>query len=178
MAELSTVARPYAEALAQVARETGTWDAWSETLGLLAAVCADAQVDALIRNPSVPDARVVELVQGVMAGKSVSGADNLVQILAENDRLTLLPQIAVQFETARAAAAGTLEARITSAYPLEEAQVAALCARLEARYQRKVAASHDVDASLIGGVVIQIGDEVMDASVRGKLADMRVALKD
>lgn len=178
MAELSTVARPYADALAQVAREAGAWDAWSETLGLMAAVCADPQVDALIRDPAVPDARVIALVQGVLDGRAVADASNLLHILAENDRLTLLPTIAAQFETARAAAAGTLEAHIVSAYSLDDAQVAALCARLEARYQRRVMATHAVDASLIGGVIIQVGDEVMDASVRGKLADMRVALTD
>lgn len=176
MAELSTVARPYAEALAQVARETGSWDAWSETLNLLAAVCSDPEVEALIRNPAVTDARIVELVQSVVAGKATPGSDNLLHILAENDRLTLLPVIAAQFEAARAQAAGSLDAHIISAFALDNAQVAAICARLEARYQRKLVATHAVDASLIGGVIIQVGDEVMDASVRGKLADMRVAL--
>lgn len=180
MAELSTVARPYAEALAQVARETGSWDAWSETLNLLAAVCSDPEVEALIRNPAVADTRVVELVQSVVAGKVAPDSENLLHnllhILAENDRLTLLPVIAAQFEAARAQAAGSLDAHIISAFALDDAQVTAICNRLEARYQRKVAATHAVDASLIGGVIIQVGDEVMDASVRGKLADMRVAL--
>lgn len=180
MAELSTVARPYAEALAQVARETGAWDAWSEALNLLAAVCSDAEVEALIRNPAVADARIVELAQSVLAGKTsaaiATDLNNLLHLLAENDRLTLLPAIAAQFEAARAQAAGSLDAHITSAFALDNAQVAAICSRLEARYQRKVVATHAVDAGLIGGVVIQVGDEVMDASVRGKLADMRVAL--
>jgi len=119
---------------------------------------------------------VVELVLAVGGERLSADAANLVRILAENKRLPLLPTVASLFEEARAKAAGEVDAHITSAFPLDVAQLDGLQARLEARLGRKVQVTTSVDAALIGGVVIAVGDEVMDASVRGKIADLAVAM--
>lgn len=177
MAEVVTIARPYAEAIARLAKEQNAWSAWSDMLNLAAAVVADAQVAALIANPSVSSERAVELILAVCGGKLNAEGVNTIKVLAENKRLAVLPEITRLFEESRAAAEGALDAKIISAFPLSDAQVAALADKLSAKYGRKVSTTQDVDASLIGGVVITVGDEVLDASVRAKLADMAVTLQ-
>ncbi len=176
MAELTTVARPYAEAVAQLARDGQSWQAWSEMLALLSGIASDPQVLDMAHNPAVPDARVVDLFLAVGGDRLTADAANLVRILAENKRLPLLPTVVSLFEEARAEAAGEVDAHITTAFPLEAAQLAGLQERLEARLGRKVQVTSSVDAALIGGVVIAVGDEVMDASIRGKIADLAVAM--
>lgn len=176
MAELTTVARPYAEAVAQLARDGQSWQAWSEALALLAGVASDSQFLDLVHNPAIPDERVVELVLTVGGDRLSADVANLVRILAENKRLPLLPTVASLFEEARAKVAGEVDAHITSAFPLDATQLDGLQSRLEARLGRKVQVTTSVDTALIGGVVIAVGDEVMDASVRGKIADLAVAM--
>ncbi len=178
MAELTTVARPYAEAVAQLAQDGQSWRAWSDALALLAGIASDPQLLNMAQNPAIPDGRVVELILAVGGDRLSADAANLVRILAENKRLSLLPTVASLFEEARAKAAGEVDAHITSAFPLDAAQLAGLQERLEARMGRKVQVTSSVDAALIGGVVIAVGDEVMDASVRGKIADLAVAMSN
>lgn len=176
--ERATLARPYAEAIAELAAESRAWEQWSERLECLSAVVGDAQTQALLRNPAVDGARLAELVLAVCDSARL-GADgaNLVRLLIENRRLTLLPEINAQFQALKAAQEGELNAHITTAYPLDPAQLAALVARLEARFGRKVNATQATDPELIGGVVVQVGDEVMDASVRGGLESLGATLK-
>lgn len=177
MAEITTIARPYAEAVARLAKDGNSWQAWSDMLGLVAQVAADPQVAVLAGNPGVPAERVADLIVAVCGDKLNAEGVNFVQLLAENKRFAALPEIAALYEEIKAAQEGVLEARITTAYPLSEAQMAGLVAKLETKFGHKVEATQAVDAELIGGVVIQVGDEVMDASVRGKLADMAATLK-
>jgi F-type H+-transporting ATPase subunit delta len=177
MAEITTIARPYAEALAKLAGETQSWKTWSDMLALAARVAADPQVAALAGNPSVPSGRVAELIVSV-CGQGLNGEGaNFVRVLAENKRFAALPEIARLFEEIKAAQEGILEARIATAFPLSEVQMAGLVGRLESKFGQKINASQETDAGLIGGVVIQVGDEVMDASVRGRLASMAATLK-
>lgn len=177
MAEITTIARPYAEAVARLAGEGNTWAAWSANLKLAATVVADPQVAGLAANPSVPAERVAELIIAVCGeGLNAEGA-NFVRLLAENKRFAALPEIAALFEEMKAAREGVLEAHITTAFSLTPEQLAGLVARLEAKFGQKVTADQTVDPALIGGVVIQVGDEVMDASVRGKLNDLAATLK-
>jgi F-type H+-transporting ATPase subunit delta len=177
MAEITTIARPYAEAVARLAKEAGSWDAWSDSLALLAAVATDPQVADYAANPSVPAERVAELIATVCGDKLAPEAGNFLNILAENKRFGVLPEIARLFEVIKTAQEGVLDARISTAYELTAAQLAALVARLETKLGKKVIASQSVDAGLIGGVVIQVGDEVLDASVRGRINDLAVTLK-
>lgn len=177
MSELSTLARPYAEAVFRLAQGENDLAAWSERLQSLALIAADAQVARLIVDPAVAAERVADLVIEVAgAGLGERGA-NFVKVLAENDRLSVLPEIAAQFETLKASAEGTLEATIISAQVLTQAQIDDLVAGLKARFNRNVNVQAAVDPELIGGAVITIGDQVIDGSVKGRLQRMSFALQ-
>jgi F-type H+-transporting ATPase subunit delta len=176
MAEITTIARPYAEAVARLAKEGNSWKAWSEMLVLATKVAADPQISALAANPGVPSERVAEIIVAVCGDRLNDEGVNFVRLLAENKRYSSLPEIERLFEEIKAEQEGVLEARITTAFPLSNEQMAGLMAKLEAKFGQKIEASQVVDADLIGGVVIQVGDEVMDASVRGKLQSMAATL--
>jgi F-type H+-transporting ATPase subunit delta len=177
MAEITTIARPYAEAVAKLAGETQGWKTWSDMLAMAAQVAADPQVAVLAGNPAVPAERVADLIVSVCGNALNAEGANFVRMLAENKRFNALPEIAAMFEAIKSAQEGVLEARVTTAFELSAEQMSGLMAKLEAKFGHKINASQEVDASLIGGVVIQVGDEVMDASVRGRLASMAVTLK-
>ena len=174
MAEISTLARPYAEAVFRLAREKNALADWSDRLGNLAGIVGDARMQALVADPNTSAARAAELIASVTdvgdAGK------NLLAVLAGNDRLSLLPEIAAQFEVLKAEAEGKLEATIVSAQEMTDAQKAELMAALKTRFGRDVEATVEVDASLIGGAVITVGDQVIDGSVKGRLQKMAAAL--
>jgi F-type H+-transporting ATPase subunit delta len=175
--ERATLARPYADAVAKLAVEGNAWTAWSERLGLLNLVTADEQIKALTTNPSVTAERLVQVILSVCGDKLGAEGANLVGLLAENKRLNLLAEIVTLFETMKAEREGVLEAHVTTAYELAPGQMASLVARLEGKFGRKIEATQSLDADLIGGVIIQVGDEVMDASVRGGLENLAVTLK-
>lgn len=177
MAELSTLARPYAEAVFRLAKEIGDLKGWADRLSAAADVVADPQMRALIADPNVPAARVSEVMVSVLGDRLGDMGVNFIKVLADNDRLSLLPEIETQFEVLKADAEGMLEAHITSALEMTESQVNDLGAALKAKFGRDVQVSVSVDPSLIGGVVVAIGDRVMDGSVRGRLEKMAFSLK-
>lgn len=176
MAELVTIARPYAEAVFQLAREKSNLAGWSDMLALLAAVAADPQVQACINNPNVSTQQIENLILGIAGAKLDGTGRNFVQVLAQNRRLELLPQIQALYEERRHENEGVLEARIISALPINDEQTKQLVARLETKYQRKISAQVELDPQLIGGVKILVGDKVIDATVRGRLDAMAAAL--
>ncbi|MFZ5573617.1 MAG: F0F1 ATP synthase subunit delta [Pseudomonadota bacterium] len=177
MSELSTLARPYAEAVFRTAQAENDLAGWSQRIATLATIVSDPQVAALIADPAVPAERVADLVIEVAGAELGERGANLVKVLAENDRLTLLPEIRAQFEALKADAEGTLEATITSAQPLTQAQIDDLVAGLRARFNRAVNVQVAVDPELIGGAVIAIGDQVIDGSVKGRLQKMAFTLQ-
>jgi F-type H+-transporting ATPase subunit delta len=177
MSELSTLARPYAEAVFRLAQGDGDLAGWSGRLAALSTIAADPQMVRLIADPAVDAAQAAALIVEVAGAGLGERATNFVQVLAENDRLALLPEIAARFEALRAEAEGTLEATITSAQPLTPPQVDELVGALKAKFQRAVTARVAVDPDLIGGAVIAIGDQVMDGSVKGRLERMAFALQ-
>ncbi len=177
MAELATIARPYAEALFSVA-EGGDLAAWSALVQELGQVARLPELMSVASSPKVSRAQVVDLLLAA-AQSALSDspqAKNFVQMLVDNHRLSLLPEIAVQFEELKNAREGAADALIDSAFPLQDAQLADLVASLERRFGRKLKPTVQVDASLIGGVRVTVGDEVLDTSVRARLAGMRTAL--
>ena len=179
MAEPVTIARPYAEAVFKLACEgnaTGTLTAGSDALANIDGVVADARVQACIRDPKVSAQQLEGLVLGVVGDKLSGDGRNFVQVLVQNNRLDLMPLIRSHFEALKREKEGVLEAKIISALPMNDAQVKQLVAQLETKYQRKVTAQIETDASLIGGVKIVVGDKVIDATVRGKLDAMAAAL--
>jgi F-type H+-transporting ATPase subunit delta len=169
MAELSTIARPYAEAAFKTAHEMNALPAWSDALSRLAQVVVQPDAQALIGNPKLSDAQVAALVCDT-AGQLSNEQRNFVKLMAQNERLSVMPQVAEQFAQLRRDAEGELRAEVASAYPLSDTQIGDIATTLAQKYGKKVQVSVSVDPELIGGVSIRIGDEVMDASVRGKLA--------
>jgi F-type H+-transporting ATPase subunit delta len=176
MAENITIARPYAEAAFKLAKEKGTLAKWSDMLGLLEMVVTEPKVAQLIGIPSFSAEEMESLLLGICGIKLDGAGRNFVQVLTRNDRLTLLPEIREIFEKRKAEQEGILEAKIASAFPLSEAQLKQLVSRLEDKYERKVVAQVSVEPELIGGVKVAVGDEVLDATVRGKLEEMRAVL--
>lgn len=176
MAELTTLARPYAEAIAKLARQEQSWSAWSAMLSLLAGLAQDEHLRALAENPEVSREQLAGVLEALCADQLTPAGRNFVRLLVENKRLAVLPEIARLFEEIKAGEEGVLEARIVTAYALTPAQLEALVSRLEARFGRRVIATQEVDADLIGGVIIHIGDEVLDASVRGRLSELATTL--
>ena len=175
MAELATVARPYAEALFRVA-QTGDMAAWSELVSQLAQVGANPDVQAFAANPNVTAADLVATLTSLVKAPVTPEAANFLTMLAENGRVALLPEIGAQFQVLKNAQLGAADAEITSAFVLSDAQVAELVGALEKKFGRKLNPTVTVDPSLIGGVRVLVGDEVLDTSVRAKLQQMHAAL--
>jgi F-type H+-transporting ATPase subunit delta len=173
MAEIATIARPYAEAAFRLARQRQALPVWSEALGRLAQVAEDSQASALIGNPNVAPKQVEDLFRAV--GGNDAEVGNFVHLLADNHRLSCLPEIAAQFQTMKQGEEGVKEGVVHSAYPLDEAQLRDLKTLLEGHFGRLQLSVH-VDLALIGGVKVVVGDQVLDSSVSGKLAAMRAAL--
>jgi F-type H+-transporting ATPase subunit delta len=177
MAELSTLARPYAKGVFAVARTDGQLDAWSQQLALLAALASEPQVAALLANPRLTaDQQVTVLTQLCGAEALLDSAGNFLTVLAENRRLRLLPQIFEQFQLLKAAQDKTVEVEVVSAFPLDAAMEQTLSDKLSKRLDRKVHLSTRVDDSLLGGVLIKAGDLVIDGSVRGRLNKLAEAM--
>ena len=177
MAENVTVARPYAEAAFQLAKAGGLLAAWQAALERMALAAGDAQVLECIADPRIDAAALADLFVGV-AGDLTVEQRNFASVLADNRRLTVLPEISDLFVVLKNAQEGTKDALVTSAFPLDDAQVANLVADLEHKFGCKIKVTVEVAPELIGGVRIALGDQVIDASVRGKLAAMAVSLKN
>lgn len=175
MAEISTIARPYAEAAFALADKAGTLDAWSKSLARLAMVAGDAGAREAVSNPKLSDEQRYALFASV-AGDLGAEAQNFLRLLVANGRLDALPQISGQFDDLKNTREGVVDADIVSAVALDANQLSGLVSDLEKRFKRKVNPVTRVDASLIGGVRVAVGDEVIDGSVRGKLAAMRTSL--
>lgn len=175
MAELATVARPYAEALFRVAQQ-GNMAAWSELVSELAQVGANPDVQAFASNPNVTATDLVAALGSLVKAPVTPEATNFLTMLAENGRISLLPEIGAQFQVLKNAQAGAADAEIASAFALSDAQVAELMGVLEKKFGRKLNPTVTVDPSLIGGVRVLVGDEVLDTSVRAKLQQMHAAL--
>lgn len=176
MAESLTIARPYAEALFRLGDQQGALAAWSETLAGMAQVAENREMQGLFDNPKLTRKQLADLFMAACPGLSTEG-QNLVGLLVENHRLPLLPQIRALFEEFKRDRENVLEAEIVSAFPVDEEDKASLVAGLERKLNRRVQASVVVDPELIGGVQIVVGDQVIDGSVRARLAAMAAALK-
>ncbi len=177
MAEPSTIARPYAEAVFKLADAEGELADWSAALANLAVVAADARVRAAIGDPNLSAAKLAGLIISILAGKLTGTAENFVRVLAENGRLDVLSEIRAQYEALKNEREGVVEAEVYTAFELDRTQVADLVSRLEKKTRRKVKARVSLDKSLIGGVKVVIGDKVIDGSARAQLGALETALK-
>jgi F-type H+-transporting ATPase subunit delta len=177
MAEPSTIARPYAEAVFKLADAQGKLADWATALANLAAVAADERIRAAVADPNLPSAKAAGLFISVLAGKLPADGENFVRVLAENGRLDVVSEISTQYQALKNEREGVVEAEVQSAFEMDQAQVADLVARLEKKTGRKVKARVSVDKSLIGGVKVTIGDKVIDGSARAQLTALENALK-
>lgn len=175
MAELATIARPYAEALFDAAPADQA-AAWSQQVDALAAVAANSQLRSFADNPRVGAQQVFDLITSVAGVPLAPGVANFLRVVLDNGRLAALPEVATQFQTLLNARNGVSEATVYSAFEIEPAQLAEIQGALERRFGRKLAVSVRIDPELIGGVRVVVGDEVLDTSVRAQLERMRASL--
>jgi F-type H+-transporting ATPase subunit delta len=175
MAELATIARPYAEALFK-AVSGGDLAGVASQVDALAAVAGDAQLRQFADNPNVTPGQVFDLVTSVASVALSEPAKNLMHVVIDNGRLAALPQVAEQFRKLVNARVGVSDAVIQSAFPIDEAQLADVVATLERRFGRKLNARVEIEPELIGGIRAVVGDEVLDTSVKARLEQMKVAL--
>lgn len=165
----TTVARPYAEAVFERARETGRLVQWSETLQFLADAMRDPGLIAFVTDPQLTPAQRIEIMLDLGKGRLDAEGQNFVRALVENDRLVVLPEIAALYETRKREAEGQTKVVVSSALPLDAAVLEQLAAALKAKLGQQVEITTEEDPSLIGGVRIRAGDTVIDGSVRGRL---------
>ena len=169
MAEKSTIARPYAQAAFDIAKEAGDLKGWSDMLQLLAVVASDALMQDMISNPAIETSKVVDVIIGVAGDNLNDTAKNFINVLAENGRLNVLAEIAELYEQHRAEAEKTVEAEVTSAFPLSDAQKQQLIDALKNRLGRDVSLVAKTDENIIGGAIVRAGDLVIDGSVSSQL---------
>jgi len=176
MAELSTLARPYAKAAFSASVDSGEFAKWSTALQTLAVISKTDKVAELIVNPSVSALDKAKIIAELAGDQCNEGASNLLVVLAENDRFTLLPEISTQYDLLKAEHEKRADVIVTSAFELSDAQQKTLTAKLTAKLAREVTLAVKVDSALIGGVIIKAGDLVIDDSVRGKLSKLADAM--
>jgi F-type H+-transporting ATPase subunit delta len=176
MAEILTIARPYAQAAFLFAGSQQAMKEWSGMLEFLAAVAADPEMAGLIENPRLTETQLAALFVRIGGDRLDEKCHNFIRLLAENRRLKLLPEIAALFEIQRREAEKSVRAELITAFPATEAQKASVAAALKQRLGREIELECTTDASLLGGAVIRAGDLVIDGSVRGKLERLGNAL--
>jgi F-type H+-transporting ATPase subunit delta len=183
MAELTTIARPYAEAAFALAGDASALPSWAALLRFASAVANDAKMAAALDNPNLTAADKESLLLSVIAPELQrlsldKDGRNFIRVLVEAERIPLLPYIADLFDLLKNEAEGIASAQIVTAFPLNDDELAELKAALEHRFGKKIEATVDVDPELIGGARIAVGDRVIDASVQGQLAAMSTQLRD
>ena len=176
MAEISTIARPYAEAIFELAQEQSKLQDWFEMVQLGAQVAGDEGMQSVIGNTSVTKEQLTELFLSICGKNLTAQGENLVKLLVENRRLNYLPEIARQFETLKAEAEKTIEAEVISAFEVSAEQQKLLQQKLKKRLGREVNLTCSVDESLLGGAVIKAGDTVIDGSTLGQLRKLSTNL--
>lgn len=178
MAESVTIARPYAQAVYRLAREAKTQDLWLERLKRLSVIVQDPEMAGVIGNPKFSAKQIADLVLSLSEEPGDRELASFLGVLAENERLAVLPQIEELFAQLKSEDEQIKEAVVSTPYPLDEAQLKNLMTLLEPYFGSKLQPRVELDETLIGGVKITVGDQVLDASVRGKLEAMAVALKN
>ena len=177
MSELSTIARPYAKAVFDLADQDKSYDKWSDVLSLLTNIVADDAMQSFVEDPFIDKSKLAELIKGVCADKVDEQAHNLVDTLIDNGRLNAVEDISARYEELRAQAESLVEAHVESALPLDDAQLGKLNASLEKHFGKKVKLDSSVNEDLMGGILIRAGDTVIDGSVRTKLEKLASTIR-
>jgi F-type H+-transporting ATPase subunit delta len=177
MADFTTAARPYAKAAFEIAQEAGSqtgggFDAWSDRLAFWAALVQNPDMSQRLTAPGLTAQDKARLIETVTGDEMEDLGRNFIRLLAENNRIALLPDIQAIFEGLRSEAEGEIEATVTSAFALTDAQSASIVGALSKRLKRKVRLVSEIDQDLIGGAIIRAGDLVIDGSLRGRVQNM------
>ena len=183
MADHNTVARPYAQAIFEVASDAGALGDWSESLGIAGALLTDNGLVEYLRAPQLNDEQRLEFLTGLfdkagadrLAGKDDKGT-NFLKLLLENRRVAVLPEISEHFEALKAKVENSVDAVVTSAAPLSASQEEEIASSLKERLGREVRITTEIGETLIGGAVIRAGDVVIDGSLRARLEGLANAL--
>ena len=174
MAELATIARPYAEALFKSAKsDLNAASGWLDTL---AAIAGNAQLQQFAGNPRITADQVFDVIGGVAKTALPENAKNFLRTVIENNRLAALPEIATQFRALKNAQGGSSDATVYSAFPIDAKALVDLAQVLEKRFGRKLNLSVQQEPELIGGIRVVVGDQVLDTSVKARLEQMKTAL--
>ncbi|AWL27734.1 MULTISPECIES: F0F1 ATP synthase subunit delta [Acinetobacter] len=176
MAELLTLARPYAKAAFAYASEQNATDVWSNALQMLSAAVQDEAFSAYLNRPELTPTEQVGVFSKLLGDVQTTQVSNFLTLLAENDRLLLLPEIAEEYEQLKSQNNNTVDVVIESAFPLDSVQEQKLAHALEKRFNSAVKVTVEVNPALIAGVVIRAGDQVIDDSALNKLEKMRTRL--
>ena len=176
MSQTTTIARPYANAAFEYARDGKTLKKWSEQLAFLTVVAKEPRVNRALDDPRLTRQQRAELLLKICGDQLDQGATNLVNLLADNNRLPVILAIAAEFELLRADYEGTIEATVRSAKDIPAAQQKKIIQSLEKRLQKKVALKCEIDPTLIGGAVIKAGDLVIDGTLKTRLTKLNAAL--
>jgi F-type H+-transporting ATPase subunit delta len=177
MSELATLARPYAAAVFKRAKQVGTTEKWSLSLAFISNVLNDKNVSALIGNPKVNKQDLLTFMLDVCQGQVNEEGENFLKLLVHNGRLSLVSTISKIFDTYRAEDEGYINVEVTTAYGFSEEEQLRFTGTLEKKLSKKVYMNVTVDKSLIGGVLVRAGDQVIDGSIRGQLQHMQKALQ-
>lgn len=177
MAELATLARPYANAVFQMAKEDGALGRWSRMLAFMAMASEEERMRVLLASPEIGGPEKAHKLAEVCGEELTDRARSLLRVLATNQRLVLLPEISTQFEVLKAADEQSLDVDVQSAFPLSDAEADRLKTALAARFEKHVTVTSRVDPNLLGGAVIRAGDMVIDGSIRGRLAKLAETLQ-
>lgn len=178
MAELSTIARPYAVAAYNLAKEQKDLGRWSDMLSLMSGVVEDDAMQAFISDPKVLKSNLESVFLDICGNHLSDNGQNLVKLLVEYGRLSLLPAISAAFEALKAKDEGVLQAEIISAVALEEKESKEIIQKLESRFEKKIEVENRVDPELIGGMKIVVGDTVIDTSVQSQLQNLAYTLSE
>ena len=176
MAEFTTAARPYAKAAFELAQESDRFEPWSEMLSFMAAVAHDPTMRAVLYSPSLTNKQAADIFVSVCKEQLDQQGENFIKLLAENRRLTILPEITALFAFYRSEAEGKIDAEVVSAQQMTEKELTTITTALEKRLGRDVIVNVRTDPALLGGAIIRAGDLVIDGSIRGKLDKLATAV--
>jgi F-type H+-transporting ATPase subunit delta len=172
MAEYATLARPYAEAVFELAKETNSFDTLSADLNYLTQLVEDATMAAIIANPKITKVVLKQVVLDICDGQISDMGKNLTQLLVDNRRLTVVSQIAVQYEELKAQHQGYIKVELVSAYEVTPEQKADLAVTLQRRLGKSIDVNVSLDTSLLGGWLVRAGDQVIDMSLKGRIKQL------
>lgn len=177
MSELSTLARPYAQAVFKQALETNTLEKWSTTLAFVATLVNEAQFAPIIDNPKVSDEQLIGLLLDICQPQLTPNSQNFLKLLVQNKRLKLANSIYQLYESQKAEKEGYVDVAVSSAYAMSKEDEKKISVILKKTFNKKVHLSLQVDKDLIGGFIAKAGDLVIDGSIRGQLQTLHKTLQ-